>query len=325
MASAAANAGLVLFGVLLVLVGLMAEQSIQLLMRSMAFAKVSTFPGLGLKAGGRVAEYTAVASVIIQQLGATIAYMQIIGTVLKPLVANINGGKGLIASEAFWQTLLATVVVFPLCMLPRITTLRYSSMVSVCLICSFIAIIVADGAKQLGTPWSAADSTSVFQHGVDWASTPAGPTSAVHVLLAIPVLAFAQVCQMNVFPVVTELQDPSPTRLAYVSRSSVILTGTAYALAGYFGYFAFGTGVQADILGSYEGMQGSAAPGQRQLAAPEGLVKAWQGCIALALTMSFPVVAYELRHSIEFLLVKHAPFNWTGIPSPMCSLWGCPP
>ena len=310
MASAAADSGLVVYGILLLCVGFMAEQSISMLMLSMEHAKVNTFPGLGRAAYGAVGEKSAIISVIIQQLGATIAFMQIIGTVVTPLVSKINHGHGLLAQKAFWQALLATLVIFPLCMLPRITSLRYSSVASVCLTLSFVGVIVIDGCAQLAKHWSAAESTDVYQHGVDWSAVPAGPSSFVHVLLAIPVLAFAQVCQMNVFPVVSELKEPTPARLSAVSKGSIIMTAVVYALSGYFGFFIFGTRVDADVLQSYEDMQASADSHQQSVVVPAIVVKVLQFGIGMALTMSFPVVAYELRHSIEFVLVKHAPFNW---------------
>lgn len=288
----------------------MAEQSIMMLTEGMRHAKVHTFPALGLAAAGPIGEYAVVLAVMIQQLGADIAYVQIVGTVITPLVSRINGGHGLLADPRFWQVAVAACIMLPLCMLPRINSLRFSSIASVILILLFNVVVVLDGAWQLGQGWSAAESTPQRPHGVQWSDTHFGPASAVDVLLALPILAFAQVCQMNVFPVVAELQDPTPRRISAISKGSIGLTWVVYVLAGVFGYFAFGNGVDSNIIQSYEDMQEAREGSQQQLLVPRLLVQIMQFAIGLALTFAYPVVTYELRHSAEFLLVKHAPFNW---------------
>ncbi len=310
MAYAAHNCGIALFVVLLGAVGMMAEQSIMMLTEGMNFAKVHTFPALGLAAAGPIGEYAVVLAVMIQQLGADIAYVQIVGTVITPLVSRINGGHGLLADPRFWQVAVAVCIMLPLCMLPRINSLRFSSIASVVLILLFNVVVVLDGAYQLGQSYSAAESTEQRPHGIEWSNINFGPDSAVDVLLALPILAFAQVCQMNVFPVVSELKDPTAKRISAISKGSIGLTWVVYVLSGVFGYFAFGNNIDSNIIQSYEDMQDSDDPSRRQLLVPRLLVQIMQFAIGLALTLAYPVVTYELRHSAEFLLAKHQPFNW---------------
>ena len=310
MAYAAHNCGIGLFIVLLGAVGIMAEQSIMMLTEGMRHAKVHTFPALGLAAAGPLGEYAVVLAVIVQQLGADIAYVQIVGTIIAPLVSKINGGEGILADPRFWQVMVASCIMLPLCMLPRINSLRYSSIASVILILLFNVVVVLDGGFQIGQGWDSAKSTPQRPHGVHWSDMHFGPASAEDVLLALPILAFAQVCQMNVFPVVSELTDPSPARISTISKGSIGLTWVVYVLAGVFGYLAFGNDVQSNIIQSYEDMQEGRAGGTPQLLVPRLLVQIMQFAIGLALTFAYPVVTYELRHSAEFLLAKHAPFNW---------------
>ena len=84
---------------------------------------------------------------LIQQLGACCAYIKIIGTIVQPIVANISNST--VSSEAFWQLILAAFIMFPLCMLRRIDSLKFSSLAAVALVMLFALMLVLDGFYRI--------------------------------------------------------------------------------------------------------------------------------------------------------------------------------
>ena len=110
-------------------------------------------------------------SVVLQQVGACIAYVDVIGDVLQPIVAHIDSptfggryvfcmGPGhatlcvtvtvpygwfLLPCSVFWQIATVCVVIFPLCMLKKMDSLKVSSLVAVFLIFAFAVVVTIDG------------------------------------------------------------------------------------------------------------------------------------------------------------------------------------
>eukprot|EP01138_Halocafeteria_seosinensis_P016268 gb/GECG01016598.1/.p1 GENE.gb/GECG01016598.1/~~gb/GECG01016598.1/.p1 ORF type:complete len:281 (+),score=20.96 gb/GECG01016598.1/:1-843(+) len=183
-------------------------------------------------------------------------------------------------------------------MLPRIDALRYSSMGAVGLVVAFMIVLLVDGMYKLTSG------------NIDWGKINWGPSSFEDVFLSIPIMSFAFVCHMNVFPVVAELKDPSKKRTDLVSKYSMLVCLVIYSIGGSFGFFAFEGNAKSDVIESYEDLE-SKKDSSGSIFVPSVVVKVMQIGIALALTFSFPVVAFELRHSAEQLIFGHAEASHT--------------
>ena len=93
--------------------------------------------------------------------------------------------------------------------------------------------------------------------------------------------------------------------MAWVARGAVGITMCIYLVTGIAGYLAFAQYTQADIISSYECVEGNQLPGDGysngHIAVPRALILIVQTGIGAALTLSFPVIAFELRHCLELL------------------------
>ena len=56
------------------------------------------------------------------------------------------------------------------------------------------------------------------------------------------------VCHMNVFPVIAELKEPTRKRTNFVSGASMLTCLLVYVVGGVFGFLAFGSHVESDVI-----------------------------------------------------------------------------
>lgn len=104
-------------------------------------AAKSSYDQVGFQAIGKAGFYTANICVIIQQFGACIAYIKIIGDVITPLVSKIDG---FLSHTEVWQVVIVIFIIFPLTMLRRMESLKYSAGVAISLILGFVVIVIID-------------------------------------------------------------------------------------------------------------------------------------------------------------------------------------
>lgn len=60
----------------------------------------------------------------------------------------------------------------------------------------------------------------------------------------------------------------------------------------------------ADIIESYQDAVGG------YVFVPAGIILALQGCMGFALVFTYPILAFELRHSADSMLFGHKEFSW---------------
>ena len=309
MASGFHSSGIITVFVLLPLVGAASFLSLQWIVRSIeASGERSKYTAIGGKAFGRRGVVAVAIIILVQQLGASIAYLIIVANVIHPFVAHLSPPA--VASFWFWKVIVACAV-FPLCssfpspfpfspfsprfpkVLKDISSLAVASGFSVLFLLAFVVLVVVDSVAHLAS------------HGLP---EPVNLFSAnVEVFAAFPLAVFAFVCQQNVPPVYGELKQElqTPAKFRLVSATSITLCGTVYALAGLFGYlrwYAAPGEFPPDLLSVYH--NSTSSPGLNVFI--EVIVVA----VAASFALSFPIMVYELRHSLQTLLFGHRPFSW---------------
>jgi amino acid permease len=141
------------FVVLILLTALLADYAIRVLFLAVERMRVERprYPSMGRAALGRSGELLSSWVVTLQQIGACIAYVVIIGDVLHPIV-ELTGWGSWVCERWPLQLFLLVCVIFPLCLLPSMDNLKYVSVVSLLLIWGTVFAVVVNGGLVLGDP-----------------------------------------------------------------------------------------------------------------------------------------------------------------------------
>eukprot|EP00937_MAST-01D_sp_MAST-1D-sp2_P006439 g6439.t1 len=335
MAFACYESGIIFFLLMLGFFAYVANFTIRLLVIC-----VENCPGVPLQYAalakrtiGRNGELAAEWAVIVQQIGACCAYMVLIADVLQPIASlGASGPDSALCSRKMWQVLIAVLIIFPLCMLRRMDSLKYTSLVALaCILALVLAVTIiglrAEASSTLRDQWAhPVDTSNMCDAATAAATTTAAATAATqaaaaaaggavywlprsaNIFNALSLICFAYLCHMNMFPVYKELRpeaapaDPRhPKRRAMftVGNTSMVICFTIYALAGLFGYLLFLEGTEADLLKNFY-VKGTS------ISAGMDVVRVGFG---FAIIFSYPVVVWEARHGLELQLFGHgAPF-----------------
>lgn len=318
MALACKRCGVVLFVFFLLGVAWCANYSLGLLMRVSERLGMRTckYPDLGQRLFGKPGEYACALSVILQQTGACIAYVVIIADTLVPILKlGASSSSSLLCDRWPWQILIVATIIFPLCLLRHMESLKYTSFVALACILAFTLAVVGVGIHALAEPSWRMDRY-LEHHGKGAVSVcssrvsecAAAPTDRVatfpasmDVLNALPIVCFAFLCHMNAFPIRNELKNPTLERIAVVSRSSMLLCAAIYFMSGAFGYFAFTDSTLDNLMLNFVTSGNSLAY----------LMDVLRVGFGIALIFSYPVIIYEAREGIVHLFFRDSPHAHT--------------
>ncbi|PON83243.1 Amino acid transporter, transmembrane domain containing protein [Trema orientale] len=281
--------------VLIVIVGILVEISVEFLMRFTHSGESITYAGVMNESFGRAGSVATQVCVMITNLGCLIMYLIIIADVLS---GSQNGGTVHLGVLQEWFgihwwnsrefALLVTVVVvmLPLVLLKRVESLKFSSAVSVLLavifvaICSVMAIIALVQGKTRNPRLvpQLDEQTSFFD-----------------LFTAVPVIVTAFTFHFNVHPIGFELGKQSDMITAV--RISLVLCSAIYFAIGLFGYLLFGDSIESDILVNFDRSSDTSTGAL--------LNAAVRLSYALHLMLVFPLLNFSLRGNIdEFLFPK---------------------
>jgi amino acid permease len=301
---------------------------------------------------GRRAELAAEWAVIVQQLGCAVAYIVIIADVLAPIAAlgAADAGSAL-CSRVMWQAVVALGIILPLCLLRRLDALRFTSLLALCAFVAFVGAVAVNGVRASLDPalrdaWTAGagvNSTCSSGSGSSGGGSssasgggggaPPGsrvrwlPESAGPLISSLPIVCFAFLCHMNVFPIYAELKERKERRspssenssggsggggggaglslkrrdMFRVGTLSIAICAAVYGLSGAFGYLIFLDATEGDLLKNFH-VRGTSV---------SALMDALRVGFGFALIFSYPVVVWEARHGLELQIFGHGKaFSW---------------
>jgi len=169
-------------------------------------------------------------------------------------------------------------------MLRNISKLEYSAFAAVLIIIFFSGVIIVLSCMGLH------DGT------VSFADKRWGPTFPAF-FNSLAVIALAYSCQMNVFPIWSELENPTPARMNIVNIAAMCLSSILYIMVGIFGYIKF--------------PETSSNGGNVLQALPQTTFYIVLRCFfVFAILFHYPVVAYAFRLGIEEIFFSAYKFNW---------------
>ncbi|RVW81013.1 Amino acid transporter AVT6E [Vitis vinifera] len=206
--------GVVLGFVLIVLMGILSEISVELLLRFSVLNKASSYGEVVQCALGRSARILSEICIIVNNAGVLVVYLIIIGDVLSGSAHHVGIDSLSLTSAA--SVALAVVFVFVACVV------------------AFIKLVEG----QIESPRMAPDFGS--------------KAAILDLLVVIPIMTNAYVCHFNVQPIYNELEGPSPQKMNRVGRITTVLCIVVYALTAISGYLLFGKDTESDVLTNFD-------------------------------------------------------------------------
>ncbi|XP_028778811.1 amino acid transporter AVT6C-like [Neltuma alba] len=283
--------------VMILVIGLLAEVSVDFLMRFSHSGNTTTYAGVMREAFGPAGAFAAQICVMITNLGCLIMYLIIIGDVLS---GNSPGGEvhlGILQQwlGIHWWTsrefalLVIVFVMLPLVLYRRLESLRFSSAISTLLAVAFVGICsgMAITALMAGKTYRPRLLPELNSH-----------TSFFDLFTAVPVIVTAFTFHFNVHPIGFELAQPSDMTVAV--RIALVLCGAIYFAIGLFGYLLFGDSTQSDILINFDQNTAGSATGSLL----NTLVRL---SYAFHIMLVFPLLNFSLRANIDELLFPKKP------------------
>ncbi|KAL1348211.1 hypothetical protein HN51_024186 [Arachis hypogaea] len=275
---------------------ILAEISVEFLMRFTHSGETTTYAGVMREAFGSLGAVAAQVGVIITNLGCLIMYLIIIGDVVSGKQGEGEVHLGILQqwfgiqwwnSREFALLIVLIFVMLPLVMFRRVESLKFSSAISTFLavafvgICSVMAIIaIVQGHTQMPRFFPQLDQN----------------TSFFDLFTAVPVIVTAYTFHFNVHPIGFELEKPSDMTKAV--RIALLLCAGIYFAIGLFGYLLFGDSIESDILINFDQNATGSAVGSLL----NTLVRL---SYAFHVMLVFPLLNFSLRANIdEFLFPK---------------------
>lgn len=290
--------GLILGVILIILMGILSEFSIEMLIRFTVKCKASSYGEVVQAALGKPARVLSEICIIINNGGVLVVYLIIIGDVMSGSLHHM-GVFDQWLGNGFWDhrklVILVILVVFlaPLCTLEKIDSLSLTSAASVALAILFVLVTFMVAIIKLieGT-------IEAPRLAPDFGSKEA----ILDLLVVIPIMSNAYVCHFNIQPIYNELEGRSPHKMNQVGRATTALCILIYASTAISGYLLFGKDTEADVLTNFDKDLGI-----RFSTALNYIVRV--GYI-FHLILVFPVIHFSLRQTVDALIFqKSAPLS----------------
>ncbi|CAM6120022.1 unnamed protein product [Calypogeia fissa] len=281
--------------VIILLMGLFSEVSLEMLVRYTTQSKKWTYGGMVDEALGKSARVLAQIAIIVGNGGVLIVYMIIIGDVMAGSKDHTGLFEGWAGKRGWWTNrslVLFVTMVFilaPLSSLKKIDSLEITSAISIALALLFVVISVGIALVKL-----VEGKLSAPRMFPSFASKKA----ILDLLTVIPIMTNAFVCQFNVPPIYYELRDRTATTMNKVGRISIGLCVAVYAATALSGYLLFGELTDSDVLSNFD----------TDLGIPHS--RFWNDLIRVAyvvhLFFVFPVIHFPFRETVDSLLFPKA-------------------
>ncbi|KAH7853900.1 hypothetical protein Vadar_007820 [Vaccinium darrowii] len=282
----------------IVMVAVLADVSVEFLMRFTNSGESKTYAGVMYESFGRVGSVAVQICVMVTNFGCLTIYLIIIGDVLSGNQLDGAGHLGVLQqwfgiywwnTRAFALLFVVVFVLLPLVLFRRVESLRFSSAVSVLLAVVFVGICFVMAVFAL------LEGKTKRPRLVPQLDNGA---SFFNLFTAVPVIVTAFTFHFNVHPIAMELGKPADMDIAV--KISLLLCAAIYFAVGIFGYILFGDSLMSDMLVNFDQNSGSAISSL--------LNDVVRLSYALHLMLVFPLLNFSLRANIdEFLFPKKSP------------------
>lgn len=227
--------------------------------------------------GPRAQQLTTVILFLLTFLVGT-AYLILITDQMDPVGKVLCGEHCILRNRSVVQ-IAVSFLVFPVCLLRTLRSLRFTSVLGVfCVV--YVTGSIMFRSIQFTQERKVADSVHIE-------SVKLGGS----VFLSVSLMAVSYVCHFNFLPVYRELKDQSSANVNKIVFFTLAIAFTLYECTGLFGYLRFGAGVSDDIL--------------KDFPSDDTLIIIGRVSVALTLMSTFPLNVNPCRAALDRLLFPH--------------------
>lgn len=202
--------------IMLAYVAYLVYQSVTMLIDCGVKAKKLDFEELAEHLLGRSGYYAALVFMFLFAYGAQVAYLVVIGDTI-PVVAKLFLPDSIFANRNITIALMSTIIVLPLCLLKDLSSLSWTSMLSIAADIALVLIVLI-----------AAPSASVSE-GIKHTEVSIINSS---IFVGIGTMSFAFVCQHNSFIVFRTLKEKTSKNWDKVAKGSIFFSFLMCATLG---------------------------------------------------------------------------------------------
>ncbi|KAL3528915.1 hypothetical protein ACH5RR_008237 [Cinchona calisaya] len=284
--------GLVLGVILIFLMGILSEISVELLVRFTIHCKASSYGEVVQASLGRIARILSEICIILNNAGVLVVYLIIMGDVLSGSIRHMGVfdqwlGHGMWDHRKLLVLIILVLFLAPLCALDKIDSLSLTSAASVALAVVFVLVAFTVAFIKL-----VEGKIEAPRMTPDFGSKKA----ILDLLVVIPIMSNAYVCHFNVQPIYNELEGRSPSKMNRVGRITTVICVLVYASTAIAGYLLFGKDTEADVLTNFDKDLGIRFSTALNYIVRIGYV--------LHLILVFPVIHFSLRQTVDAMLFE---------------------
>jgi solute carrier family 38 (sodium-coupled neutral amino acid transporter), member 11 len=194
--------------IMLAYVAYLVYQSVTMLIDCGVKAKKLDFEELAEHLLGRSGYYAALVFMFLFAYGAQVAYLVVIGDTI-PVVAELFLPDSIFANRNITIALMSTIIVLPLCLLKDLSSLSWTSMLSIAADIALVLIVL------IAAP--TASASEGIKHGeVTFLNSS--------IFVGIGTMSFAFVCQHNSFIVFRSLKEKTSKNWGKVAKGSIFFS-----------------------------------------------------------------------------------------------------
>lgn len=279
--------GVVMAIIYLLVVASLTVYSITLLAMAGQRTGLRSWSMIARKLLGKGGDYLLVFVMWFLCFGGDVSYIISLQAVFRAFLQNSDSASDYLKSNSGVKLITSLVwlcIIFPLCMLREINSLRMVSFIAVFFIVFFVITLVASSGKYLAAN-GVRDDLVYFQTG----------NLAIS---GLSLFMFGFVAQVNTFEIFREMYKPSVKRMTLSAVCGVGLCVTLYFFAGFFGYMNFGSTVTDSVLDKYNPID-------------DRLMGVSYAGIILKLSVGFALHLIPCRDAVYYVLgsdVRQVPF-----------------
>ena len=269
------RSGFVLGIILVLFIACLVDYGVRLLIQCGIETRKSTYEDLCYYVYGRKGFYIVSSFMFIFAYGSMVAYIIIIGDTVPHIAAQAQ--LTALQDRSVVIVLFATIFILPLCLLREMSSLAWSSFISVVADLTLVAILLhaaPQAARVEGITAETEESPFAFFR----------PT----IFAGIGSMSFAFTCHHSSFFVHGSMKRPTAKRWNIVTHLSVGISCVACLTLGLSGYLNFYSHVESDILNNFD--------------RHDSLINFARALLASTMVFTYPMEQYVARHSLNALL-----------------------